>query len=61
MHKSMKQVTIQDVNAMSPEELEEFKRQASIAILKRMASFVILKFALYMLINRLAKRMWRDA
>ena len=44
---------------MTPEELEEFRRQASIAIFKRMAGFVILKFVVHMLISRLAKKMWQ--
>lgn len=53
-------ITKQDTDNMTPEELEELKRQASIAIVKRFVAIFIFKVVINALISRWARKL-RDS
>lgn len=50
-------ITKAEIDAMSPEELDEFRREASIAVVKRMVWMLAFKIALHIFIRRLTKRL----
>lgn len=50
-------LTKQDIDNMTPEELEELKRQASIAIVKRFLAIFLFKLAVGFLLRRWAKKL----
>jgi hypothetical protein len=53
----MKAVTFQDIENMSPEELEAFKREANRAILRRFAAIFALKLGVSMVLRRWARKL----
>lgn len=50
-------LTYRDIENMSPEELEELKRQASIAIVKRLVAIFLFKLAVGFLLRRWARKL----
>lgn len=52
-------ITKQDVDNMSPEELEELKREASVALAKKFAALVLFKVSMHLAIRQLSKRWGR--
>jgi hypothetical protein len=53
----MKAVTFQDIENMSPEELEAFKRETSRAVLRRFAAIFAFKLGVSMVLRRWAKNL----
>jgi hypothetical protein len=53
----MKAVTFQDIENMSPEELEAFKREASRAVLRRFAAIFAFKLGVSMVLRRWARKL----
>lgn len=49
-------ITKQEIDNMTPEELEAFKRQASVAIVKRMGMMFLFKLGMHLAIRQLAKK-----
>ena len=50
-------ITKQDIDNMTPEELEEFKHEASMAIAKKFAAIFIFKVGMGIALRRLAKKL----
>lgn len=55
MRRDFRNITMQDIESMTPEEQEELTRQASRAIIRRLITLFLFKLALYLLIGRWAK------
>jgi hypothetical protein len=53
----MKAVTFQDIENMSPEELEAFKHEASRAVLRRFAAIFAFKLGVSFMLRRLSRRL----
>lgn len=50
-------ITKQDIDNMTPEELEELKRRAARAIIKRFAMIFLFKLTVSIALHRWAKRL----
>jgi hypothetical protein len=52
-----RQVTIDEINNMTPEELKEFQREASRAIILRFGTLFLIKLLTALILRQLVKRL----